>query len=151
MIIGQCADSGACTEENLQSGATFVKGSYCNGISFFKDCMNGICEVASRYDYDILICMVEEDVLSQLQRLEANRKVDGMILSRALENSRTQKYLKSCQVPFVVIGPCKDREIPSVDNENQRASEEMTSIMLMKGSRKLALLGGAKNYSVTKS
>ena len=109
--------------------------------------MNGICEVASRYDYDILICMVEEDVLS----LEANRKVDGMILSRALENSRTQKYLKSCQVPFVVIGPCKDREIPSVDNENQRASEEMTSIMLMKGSRKLALLGGAKNYSVTKS
>ena len=46
-----------------------------------------------------------------------------MILSRALENSRTQKYLKSCQVPFVVIGPCKDREIPSVDNENQRASE----------------------------
>ena len=65
--------------------------------------MNGICEVASRYDYDILICMVEEDVLSQLQRLEANRKVDGMILSRALENSRTQKYLKSCQVPFVVI------------------------------------------------
>ena len=113
--------------------------------------MNGICEVASRYDYDILICMVEEDVLSQLQRLEANRKVDGMILSRALENSRTQKYLKSCQVRFVVIGPCKDREIPSVDNENQRASEEMTSIMLMKGSRKLALLGGAKNYSVTKS
>ena len=108
--------------------------------------MNGICEVASRYDYDILICMVEEDDLSQLQRLEANRKVDGMILSRALENSRTQKYLKSCQVPFVVIGPCKDRE-----NENQRASEEMTSIMLMKRNRKLALLGGAKNYSVTKS
>nr|WP_295278707.1 hypothetical protein [uncultured Blautia sp.] len=65
-----------------------------------------------------------------------------MILSRALENSRTQKYLKSCQVPFVVIGPCKDREIPSVDNENQRASEEMRSIMLMKGSRKLwELLG----------
>ena len=118
---------------------------------FFKDCMNGICEVASRYDYDILICMVEEDDLSQLQRLEANRKVDGMILSRAMENSRTQKYLKSCQVPFVVIGPCKAKEIPSVDNENQRASEEMTSIMLMKGSRKLALLGGAKNYSVTKS
>lgn len=112
--------------------------------------MNGICEVASRYGYDILICMVEEDDLSQLQRLEANRKVDGMILSRALENSRTQKYLKSCQVPFVVIGPCKDREIPSVDNENQRASEEMTSIMLMKRNRKLALLGGAKNYSVTK-
>lgn len=36
--------------------------------------MNGICEVASRYDYDILICMVEDDVLSQLQRLEANQE-----------------------------------------------------------------------------
>lgn len=118
---------------------------------FFKDCMNGICEVASSYDYDVLISMVEEDDLSQLQRLEANRKVDGMILSRALEDSKAQKYLESCQIPFVVIGPCKDEKVPSVDNENQKASEEMTSILLMKGSRKLALLGGDQNYSVTES
>ena len=113
--------------------------------------MNGICEVASRYDYDILICMVEEDVLSQLQRLESKSEGGWDDFESCSGEFQNSEVSKSCQVPFVVIGPCKDREIPSVDNENQRASEEMTSIMLMKGSRKLALLGGAKNYSVTKS
>ena len=46
---------------------------------FFKDCMNGICEVASEHDYDIIISMVSGEDISQIQRLELNRKVDGMI------------------------------------------------------------------------
>ncbi|MDD5803197.1 LacI family DNA-binding transcriptional regulator [Blautia sp. HCP3S3_H10_1] len=118
---------------------------------FFKDCMNGICEVASRCDYDILISMVDDHDLSQVRRLEYNKKVDGIILSRTRENSKVQKYLKSCNVPFVVIGPCKDGEIPSVDNQNQEASIEITGVLLMKGMKKLALLGGNEAYSVTKS
>lgn len=118
---------------------------------FFKDCMNGICEVASSYDYDILISMIDGEDLSQIQRLEANRKVDGMIVSRAVESSKAQKYLKSCKEPFVVIGPSGDEEIPFVDNRYQEASEELTSIMLMKGTRRLALLGGNRSYSVTGS
>ena len=118
---------------------------------FFKDCMNGICEVASRCDYDILISMVDDHDLSQVRRLEYNKKVDGIMLSRTRENSKVQKYLKSCNVPFVVIGPCKDGEIPSVDNQNQEASIEITGVLLMKGMKKLALLGGNEAYSVTKS
>ena len=117
---------------------------------FFKDCMNGICEVASDFDYDIIISMIEENNLSQLKRLESNKKVDGMILSRSVEDSQVQKYLKSCNVPFVVIGPCKDPEIPSVDNQNQEASQEMTGVLLTKGIKKVALLGGNESYSVTK-
>ena len=40
---------------------------------FFKDCMNGICEVASEYNYDIIISMIDGEDISQIQRLEANR------------------------------------------------------------------------------
>lgn len=118
---------------------------------FFKDCMNGICEVASEHDYDIIISMVSGEDVSQIQRLELNRKVDGMIVSRTVVGSATQEYLKQCREPFVVIGPTDDPEIPSVDNKNQEASRELTGIMLMKGIRKLALLGGNQNYNVTGS
>ena len=118
---------------------------------FFKDCMQGICEVASSHDYDVIISMIDGDDLSQIQRLEANRKVDGMILSRAVEHSKAQDYLKNCKEPFVAIGPEEDPEITYVDNKNQEASEELTSIMLMKGVQKLALLGGNHSFSVTKS
>ena len=107
--------------------------------------------MASSHDYDVIISMIDGDDLSQLQRLEANRKVDGMILSRAVEHSKAQEYLKSCKEPFVVIGPEEDTQIVYVDNKNLEASEELASIMLMKGVQKLALLGGNESFSVTKS
>ena len=118
---------------------------------FFKDCMNGICEVASAHDYDIIISMVDGEDVSQIERLEANRKVDGIIVSRAVVSSKIQKYLKNCREPFVLIGPTSDPEIPFVDNKNQEAGKELTSILLMKGMRYLALLGGNESYNVTGS
>ena len=59
--------------------------------------------MASSHDYDVIISMIDGDDLSQIQRLEANRKVDGMILSRAVEHSKAQDYLKNCKEPFVAI------------------------------------------------
>lgn len=118
---------------------------------FFKDCMNGICEVASSYDYDIIISMIDGEDVSQIQRLEANRKVDGIIVSRTVVSSKVQKYLKNCKEPYILIGPSSDPEVPFVDNKNQEAGKELTSIMLMKGFKNLALLGGNQSYDVTGS
>ena len=118
---------------------------------FFKDCMNGICEVASSYDYDIIISMIDGEDVSQIQRLEANRKVDGIIVSRAVVSSKVQKYLKNCKEPYILIGPSSDPEVSFVDNKNQEAGKELTSIMLMKGFKNLALLGGNQSYNVTGS
>ena len=118
---------------------------------FFKDCMNGICEMASSYEYDIIISMIDGADVSQIQRLEANRKVDGIIVSRAVVSSKVQKYLKNCKEPYILIGPSSDPEVPFVDNKNQEAGKELTSIMLMKGFRNLALLGGNQSYNVTGS
>lgn len=118
---------------------------------FFKDCMNGICEVAAKNDYDIIISMLGGDDLSPLQRLIANRKVDGIIVSRAVVSSIAQKYIKENKVPFVVIGPSSEPGVYSVDNRNMEAAKELTSIMLMKGMRRIALLGGKCEYSVTGS
>lgn len=42
---------------------------------FFKDCMQGICEVASSHDYDVIISMLDGDDLSQIQRFEAYEAV----------------------------------------------------------------------------
>lgn len=118
---------------------------------FFKDCMNGICEVASKKDYDIIVSMLDENDLSQVHRLVTNRKVDGIIVSRATASAAEQKYLKENEVPFVVIGPSENPDIVTIDNRNQEASEELTGILLMKGIRRLAILGGEQDYNVTGS
>lgn len=118
---------------------------------FFRECMNGICQVAYSANYDIVISMTEGLNISQLRRMIANRKVDGMILSRTMTESATQKFLREKGVPFVVIGPSEYPEVISVDNDNQEASRELTGIMLMKGMRRLALIGGSRRHLVTES
>lgn len=118
---------------------------------FFRDCMNGICETATASNYDVVISMTDGQDLSQIHRLIANRKVDGIILSRSTTDSQVQAYLKEKRIPFVVIGPTGDPEVPCVDNQNQEAARELTGIMLMKGVQRLAVMGGSRSHLVTES
>lgn len=119
--------------------------------SFFKECMNGICEKASEYNYDVVLAIMEEDQLAQLHRLVMNHKVDGIILTRATMGSGAVKYLKDQRIPFVVIGPSEDLEVMSIDNPNQEASRELTGLLLLKGLRRLALVGGNSRHYVSES
>ncbi|MDO4306054.1 MAG: LacI family DNA-binding transcriptional regulator [Eubacteriales bacterium] len=117
---------------------------------FFKECTNGICEIASANNYDILISVMDGQDLSQIQRIVTNRKVDGIIISRSVARSEAQRYLLEKKIPFVVIGRSDLSGVQWVDNDNQESSKELTELMLMKGIKKLALLGGDQRHLVTK-
>ncbi|MCD7736776.1 MAG: LacI family transcriptional regulator [Lachnospiraceae bacterium] len=120
---------------------------------FFKECMSGICEKASQHNYDVIISMVDGKDFAQLERLISNRKVDGVIVTRALVNSAVRTYLKEKKAPFVVIGTpeAEEKGLLWIDNQNREGSRELTGILLMKGLRRLAVLGGSRTHLVTKS
>lgn len=119
---------------------------------FFKECMSGICETASAYNYDIVITISDEQDFSHIRRLIANHKVDGMILSRSTVSAfEMQTYLKEKQMPFVVIGQTEDKDIVWVDNKNREGSRELTSVLLWKGLHRLALFSGSHTHLVTES
>ena len=120
-------------------------------VSFFKECMDGICEKASEYNYYIIVAMMKEECLEQLQRLVMNHKADGIILTRATMNSDTVRFLKEQEIPFVVIGPPDDLDVVSIDNPNREASRELTALLLLKGLRRIALVGGDSRHHVTES
>lgn len=120
-------------------------------LPFFRESMSGICEVASSENYDVVLSMVDGRDLSQIERQIHNRKVDGMIVSRSTKDPEVVKLLREKQMPFVVIGPADSDEVLSVDNNNREASRELVSILLMKGMRRLALIGGSSRHMVTES
>lgn len=130
-------------------GLVIPKNFSIHEMDFFTKCMEGICEMASEYGYDILVLMEDGNDTAQISRLISNRKVDGIILSRAYAGSAVQDYLVEKKVPCVVIGPSDHPEISSVDNENREAGCELTGFLLMKGLQKLALIGGGSTYLVT--
>lgn len=118
-------------------------------LPFFQRCLLGVSEVASSFDYDVLISMVMENDISQLKRMVDNNKVDGVILSRTLIHDAPAQFLLHQSIPFVSIGTSLDKEMIQIDNDHRSACRELTSILLMKGIRKLALIGGNKTHVVT--
>lgn len=118
-------------------------------LPFFQSCMLGISRIASAEGYDVLLSMVTEDNIAQLERAVTNRKIDGAILTRTLVNDAPMRYLKENGIPFVAIGSTDDDAAVQVDNDHRNACRELTGILLDKGIRKIALIGGNENYVVT--
>lgn len=120
-------------------------------LPFFQRCMMGVADVAGVRNYDILLSMVYENDITQLERIVTNKKVDGAILGRTLVNDPSVKYLKESGLPFVVVGSTEVDGVTQIDNDHMRACKELTSILVMKGAKKIALIGGSMNHVVNRT
>ena len=92
-----------------------------------------------------------ENETRPVERLLDNRKIDGLILTRTLERDPLIPLLKARKVPFVAIGQPEDDQVLSVDHDQVGGCREMTSLLLMKGMKHIALLGGSMLYTVNQS
>ena len=120
-------------------------------LPFFQRCMIGMSVAASGYGYDIVVSLISGDDLSGLKRIVENQKVDGIILTRTLVDDKPALYLKECGIPFVAIGKSYDPDITYVDNANFDACKELTAVLLAKGLKKLALIGGSTEHIITRT
>ncbi len=120
-------------------------------LPFFQRSMVGVSEVAQANDYDILISLVYDNDASQLRRLIDNNKVDGVILGRTLVNDKNVKLLQESQMPFVVIGSSYEDGVIQIDNDHIKACKELTSILILKGHRNIALIGGSEAHVVNQT
>ena len=119
--------------------------------SFFQECTRGVCQLASEHDYDVLFAMDGGRSMEQMRRIIDNHKVDGIIASRSEVDSPIISLLKDQRLPFVIIGSSSDEGVTCVDNNNQDACRDLVSLLIARGVRKLALLGGDENHCVTHS
>ncbi len=120
-------------------------------LPFFQRSMMGVIEVAQANDYDVIISLVYDNDLSQLQRLVDNHKVDGIILGRTMVNDSRVKLLQDSRMPFVVIGSSYEKNVIQIDNDHIKACKELTSILILKGRSKIALIGGMEDHVVNQT
>ncbi|WP_105614496.1 LacI family DNA-binding transcriptional regulator [Vallitalea okinawensis] len=113
---------------------------------FFQDCFKGISSVTSKYSYDILIAANHrnETEVDALRRLIQGNRVDGLILMRNIKNDPAIEYLIDSKCPFVIIGTSHNKSdlIPMVDNNNLQAAYDLTRLLMEKGNRRIAFIGG---------
>lgn len=125
----------------------------CNLVDmpFFQNSMQGICEEASANDYDVMLVTTTGSSSANLERMLANNKVDGVILSRSLVKDRNVALLKAQSIPFVLMGTSRDEKILQVDNDHRTGCSELVGRMLGTGIAKVGLIGGSKNYVVNRT
>ena len=119
-------------------------------LPFFQNCIMGIQEIASSFDYDMLLTVCNNADVTKLERI-SNRKVDGVILLRSFMDDVQVEYLQEKNVPFVITGSSNYKGVVQVDNDHRAACRELTSILLMKRMKKIALIGGNEEHVVTQS
>lgn len=125
----------------------------CNLVDmpFFQNSMQGICEEASANDYDVMLVTITGSSSANLERMIANNKVDGVILSRSLVKDRNVALLKAQSIPFVLMGTSRDANILQVDNDHRAGCSELVSRMIRRGSTRVGLIGGSRNYVVNRA
>lgn len=131
-------------------------------MPYIQKCIWGATKQASESDFDVLICIAVDDDISQLKRLIANKKIDGALVARAIEDDVASSYLKEKGIPFVVAGspsenkPEKDDDekenlpVMYVDHNHVKACRELTMALIDSGIKKLSYIGGNTGFIVNK-
>lgn len=117
--------------------------------------LNAICEEAFIWDYNILICLSTEDFPESLLRTLDNRKVDGVILSRTVEDDGLVDLLHQREIPFATIGSlpprCEGWATVEADHDQVGGCFAFCKTILRGYDGKLGLLGNDMRYIVNKS
>lgn len=120
-------------------------------LPFVRKSMTAVCEASAQSEYDILLTIADRNSDVPLRRLLDKGKVDGVLLTFAVEDDPLVELLRSREIPFVVIGSLADKSILQVDNDQVSGCRELTSLLLKMGRRRIALLGGTQRYTVNVS
>lgn len=120
-------------------------------LPFFQEAIMGIQEIAGMMEYDILLCIGSGSDMTSLTRIIQNRKVDGVILLRTMVEDPQVAFLQEKGIPFVTAGSSEYKNVKQIDHDHKSACRELTSILLMRGMKKIAILGGSSDIVVNQT
>lgn len=124
-------------------------------IPFIRKSMSAICEEAFLQDYNILLCFTTDDNPSTVLRTLDNRKVDGVILSRTVENDTLVDTLNQRGIPFATIGslPVQYQGLATVEADHDQIGgcSAFTAAFLGSKHEPVALFGKDMTYIVNQS
>ncbi len=114
--------------------------AYITCSPFFQEGLLGVCEAANQMDYNIVVTTSTGSDISRIKYLVENAKVDGVILTREMENDKAIKYLTEMNIPTGIMGIVPNDKVLQVGCDNRAAAENLTSMLLSSGYRKFAVL-----------
>ncbi|GGE80562.1 LacI family DNA-binding transcriptional regulator [Priestia taiwanensis] len=121
---------------------------------FFPEVIRGISTFAHVKDYSLYMTTgeTEEEIFRDVVKMVQGKRVDGIVVLYSRQDDSIIQYLLQNNFPFVLIGkPSNEMEnITYIDNDNYKATREVTDYLLSLGHTRIAFVGGSKDLLVTK-
>ena len=121
-------------------------------VSFFSRAINGLCDVAKIYEYNVFLHTITEGVTDIKEIIDEviKSRVDGVIIYADKDLDDSVKLLEEYSIPMVVIGnKISSDNICSVYVDYERAVFELCDSYLEKGITDIAILQDYRNDLVS--
>ncbi|MBR2402284.1 MAG: LacI family DNA-binding transcriptional regulator [Lachnospiraceae bacterium] len=109
-------------------------------MPYFQHVFFSIYDFFSIRGIQVIPIKISAKNISYLKKAVEDHVMDGVILSRRVENMEEINYLKEQGVPFVLIGEIDDSEIVQVGSENDQATYDLINALIHKGCYKMAVM-----------
>lgn len=124
-------------------------------IPFMRQTMSAIVDEAFSMNYNVMICLSIDNDSAPLIRTLDYRKVDGVILTRTVEEDPIAELLIKRDIPFATLGslPGKytGKAIVEADHDQTGGCFAFSKSVLSGSSQPTALLGNDLSYIVNQS
>ena len=119
-------------------------------MPYFLNILLSVYDYFSIRGYQVNLIKVTPTDISNLIHAVEEHVMDGVILTRMVENNDEIVYLKQAGVPFVVIGPYDDPSVLQVDTDNEAACCDITNVLLQKGLDKIAVMCARQEHYINR-
>lgn len=120
------------------------------GMPYFHNIFLSVYDYFSIRGYQVNMIKIMPDDISNLKNSIEKHIMDGVILTRTVNNYDEIRLLQEYEVPFVLIGSIEDSSVLQVDVDTETASRDLTNAILHKGLHKIAVMCAQKEHSVNK-
>ena len=139
---------GLALQRTTTIGLIFPEAS----ISPSAQLINGLCDVARIYNYNISFHTVSEGITNIQEVIDGviKSRVDGVVIFSNKNLDDSTKLLADYQIPLVVVGNrLSDANICSVYIDYQKAVEEIVDEYLDKGIKDVVVVEDRRNNNIT--
>lgn len=119
-------------------------------MPYFQHVFFSIYDFFSIRGIHVMPIKISANNISSLRKAVEEHVMDGVILSRRVENMEEINFLQEHGVPFVLIGDIDDSEIVQVASDNEQATYDLISSLIHKGCYKMAVMCAEKKHPINR-
>ena len=124
-------------------------------IPFIRQIMSSVCDEAFLRNYNVMVCLSTDSDSQSLIRTLDYRKVDGVILTRTVEDDPIVEMLIRREIPFATLGSLPHKfagtAMVEADHDQLGGCCAFTRAVLSGSCQPTALLGNDLRYIVNQS